>query len=124
MVVVSLDAPPPWWSDQAADHLTADEARKFADTDGQWQKLRYSRHSKARNDPVPRMHALPGVNWAPDPRAGKVLVLTNPKSAGYTQNPISVYYCYSKSGVMGRCIAEASATWQPSPSWGWTEAGA
>jgi len=26
---------------------------------------------------------------------GKVLLLTNPVSAGYSQNPISVYYCYA-----------------------------
>jgi DUF1365 family protein len=39
-------------------------------------------------------------------RAGKVDVLTNPKSSGYTQNPISVYYCYSKGGQLVKGIAE------------------
>jgi hypothetical protein len=34
MAVVSLDTPPAWWKDQAADHLTAEEARKYAETDG------------------------------------------------------------------------------------------
>lgn len=46
-------------------------------------------------------------------------LLTDPISAGYTQNPISVYYCYrSSSGSEGaggppllvQCIAEVSNT--------------
>jgi hypothetical protein len=34
MAVISLDSPPSWWKDQASDHLTANEARKYAETDG------------------------------------------------------------------------------------------
>ncbi len=38
--------------------------------------------------------------------AGHVLLLTNPISAGYTQNPISVYYCHGAAGSLVRGIAE------------------
>eukprot|EP00877_Chromochloris_zofingiensis_P000758 jgi/Chrzof1/10683/Cz05g08150.t1 len=41
---------------------------------------------------------------------GKVLLLTNPESAGYVQNPISVYYCYSSDGTLHRAIAEVTNT--------------
>lgn len=34
MAVVDLDSPPDWWHEQAGDHMTADEARAFAGTDG------------------------------------------------------------------------------------------
>lgn len=35
MALIELDAPPSWFvAQQAADHLTADEARAFAGTDG------------------------------------------------------------------------------------------
>ncbi len=40
-------------------------------------------------------------------------MLTNPKSAGYIQNPISVYYCYNKQGTLTRCIAEVSRQGDP-----------
>ena len=48
---------------------------------------------------------------------GPVYLLTTPTSAGYTQNPISVYYCYddSKEARLARCIAEVSNP-HPSPS--------
>jgi Protein of unknown function (DUF1365) len=42
--------------------------------------------------------------------AGEVRVLTHPASAGYAQNPISVYYCYSPTGELERCIAEVTNT--------------
>ena len=42
--------------------------------------------------------------------AGLVLLLTNPISAGYTQNPISVYYCHDAAGRLARCIAEVTNT--------------
>lgn len=41
---------------------------------------------------------------------GTVWILTNPPVAGYTQNPISVYYCYSKSWELVRGIAEVTNT--------------
>jgi DUF1365 family protein len=41
---------------------------------------------------------------------GAVHVLTNPISAGYVQNPISVYYCYSTAGKLQQCIAEVTNT--------------
>jgi hypothetical protein len=54
-------------------------------------------------------------------RAGRVLLLTTPSSAGYIQNPISVYYCYSRSsagggatangGLLQRAIAEVRTRW-------------
>ncbi|BDA45180.1 hypothetical protein COCOBI_06-6630 [Coccomyxa sp. Obi] len=75
IAVVDLDKPPSWWHEQAADHMTADEARAFAGTDG------------------------------------AVLLLTTPVSAGYTQNPISVYYCKGGSdGRLQQCIAEVTNT--------------
>lgn len=36
------------------------------------------------------------------------MLLTTPVTSGYTQNPISVYYCYSSQGTLSRCIAEVS----------------
>ena len=42
--------------------------------------------------------------------AGPVLLLTNPRSAGYVQNPISVYYCYSCKHELVCCIAEVTNT--------------
>ena len=41
---------------------------------------------------------------------GHVLLLTDPSSLGYHQNPISIYYCYRKDGSLGRCIAEVTNT--------------
>jgi DUF1365 family protein len=41
---------------------------------------------------------------------GPVLLLTVPSSAGYHQNPISVYYCYSAQGALAMCIAEVTNT--------------
>lgn len=39
--------------------------------------------------------------------AGPVKLLTNPETAGYLQNPISVYYCYDGAGgELSKCIAE------------------
>lgn len=35
MAVVDLDEPPSWWHEQASDHMTADEARSFAGTNGE-----------------------------------------------------------------------------------------
>jgi DUF1365 family protein len=40
--------------------------------------------------------------------AGTVKLLTHPHSAGYVQNPISVYYCHSSTGALSACIAEVS----------------
>ena len=37
-------------------------------------------------------------------------LLTNPASAGYTQNPISVYYCHDPAGRLRHCIAEVTNT--------------
>jgi hypothetical protein len=40
-----------------------------------------------------------------------VRLLTHPPSAGYSQNPISVYYCYgADGGQLERCIAEVTNT--------------
>jgi hypothetical protein len=35
-----------------------------------------------------------------------VLLLTTPEAAGYTQNPISVYYCYGGSGGGGAAAGD------------------
>eukprot|EP00850_Spirogloea_muscicola_P021770 SM000261S09969 [mRNA] locus=s261:117132:125139:+ [translate_table: standard] len=81
--LVDLDAAPPWFvASSARHHMTADQAREFAATDG------------------------------------RVLLLTNPVSLQYEQNPISVYYCYSKAAAaaptseetLSCCIAEARYT--------------
>lgn len=76
--LVSLDHPP---SGFVGDHVSADEARAKAGTDG------------------------------------PVYLLTTPTSAGYTQNPISVYYCYDapREGRLRRCIAEVEKTLIPYP---------
>ena len=37
-------------------------------------------------------------------------LLTNPKTVGYVQNPISVYYCYQPDRTLQKCIAEVRAT--------------
>ena len=42
--------------------------------------------------------------------AGKVELLTHVRSAGYEQNPISVYYCHDIDGELRRCIAEVTNT--------------
>ncbi|KAK9801897.1 hypothetical protein WJX73_009084 [Symbiochloris irregularis] len=41
---------------------------------------------------------------------GTVLLLTNPSAAGYTQNPISVYYCMGADGTLQKCIAKVTNT--------------
>ena len=41
---------------------------------------------------------------------GPVLLLTTPSSAGYHQNPISVYYCFSAAGDLPMCLAEVTNT--------------
>lgn len=42
---------------------------------------------------------------------GPVRLLTHPPAAGYSMNPISVYYCYSADGSkVERCIAEVTNT--------------
>ena len=48
--------------------------------------------------------------------AGPVMLLTNPRVAGHTQNPISIYYCYTAGSSPGlglgldSCIAEVTNT--------------
>jgi len=44
--------------------------------------------------------------------SGPVKILTNPISAGYVQNPISVYYCYcsDEAQTLDKCIAEVTNT--------------
>ena len=39
-----------------------------------------------------------------------MLLLTTPISAGYSQNPISVYYCLDATGDLNMCIAEVTNT--------------
>ncbi len=43
IAVVNLDKPPRWWHEQAADHMTADEARAFAGTDGEHMDIALGR---------------------------------------------------------------------------------
>lgn len=74
MAVIDLDAPPPWWSSESNDNLTAHEARQFSGT------------------------------------TGTVKLLTNPPSARYSMNPISVYYCYNEKGDLEKGIAEVTNT--------------
>lgn len=145
MAVLDLERPPRWFQDgQAKDHMTADEARAFASTQGAdaarapplsrplgpWcvglpplpARLRpvcttarcwcsgTCRHAGAphnqRWDP-PCSALPPSIPIPPPPWTGPVRLLTDPQAAGYLQNPISVYYCYSPDGaVLQRCIAE------------------
>ena len=42
IAVVDLDKPPVWWHKQAADHITADEARAFAGTDGELIRIQHA----------------------------------------------------------------------------------
>ncbi|CAN6196891.1 unnamed protein product [Urochloa humidicola] len=47
--------------------------------------------------------------------SGPVRLLTIPKSVGYEQNPLSIYYCYNSAeqgqdGELGTCIAEVTNT--------------
>ncbi|KAL6647047.1 hypothetical protein ACP70R_014484 [Stipagrostis hirtigluma subsp. patula] len=63
---------------------------------------------------------LPGHLSAADARriastSGSVHLLTIPKSVGYEQNPLSIYYCYDASaqdqdGELKMCIAEVTNT--------------
>mmetsp|Transcript_14570 Transcript_14570/g.39446 ORF Transcript_14570/g.39446 Transcript_14570/m.39446 type:complete len:317 (-) Transcript_14570:567-1517(-) len=79
---IYLDDPPSWFSKQQHDHLTAQQAREFAGTDG------------------------------------PVHLLTNPMAAGYTINPISVYYCSNADAYavspnnprVEKCIVEVTNT--------------
>eukprot|EP00775_Hariotina_reticulata_P003018 gene3018-3299_t len=41
---------------------------------------------------------------------GQVLLLTTPTVAGYTQNPISVYFCYNADGQLRQAISEVTNT--------------
>ena len=36
--------------------------------------------------------------------------MTNPVTAGYVQNPISVYYCHAADGGLSTCLAEVTNT--------------
>jgi hypothetical protein len=116
MALVQLDAPPAWFQQQQQqDHMTAAEARAFAGTDGEPTLCRPGRFVAAAAPAVamylaPRLHRThPAVLktaccWCCP--AGKVLLLSNPVSAGYTQNPISVYYCYNTADKLAVAIAE------------------
>ncbi|PNH03649.1 hypothetical protein TSOC_010276 [Tetrabaena socialis] len=60
-------------------------------------------------------HLTPGEARKFAGTEGPVRLLTDPMAAGYVQNPISVYYCYARSGDGGagrlqRCIAEVTNT--------------
>ena len=118
VALLDLDAPPRWFQrEQARDHLTAAEARAFAGTDGEGRMRRGLRFVELPG-PAFTLSALPPSSSStlcprlirPMP-PGKVLLLTNPVSAGYTQNPISVYYCYAAgSGGTAASAAAAAAT--------------
>lgn len=41
---------------------------------------------------------------------GPVHLLSHPTTAGYMQNPISVYYCYNSENKLQKCIAEVTNT--------------
>ena len=104
MAVIDLDDSPPWFAAQAQGHLTADAAREMAGTSGRllrravqhvWLRIRVCVQSAVIAVQCP---------------AGEVALLTHPRSAGYEQNPISVYYCYGTEGELQRCIAEVTNT--------------
>ncbi len=113
VALVNLDDPPDWFKrNQASDHMTAEQARKFGGTSGPSSRPVTSSRPRARDHLSARFkrRAPP-----PPPAAGPVWLLTNPVAAGYTINPISVYYCYNqeeRAGAAGvvhhlsKCIAE------------------
>lgn len=86
MALVDLDDPPSWFVKQSSNHWNAEMCRKMAGTQG----LTFSKRE------------ITFFRFV----TGKVELLTNPISCGYVQNPISVYYCFSHSGVLEKCIAE------------------
>ena len=124
MAVVDLDNAPSWWRRGKGDHLSAAEARALAGTTGAPQgwmpslagaaagaaEQGLSLHARAllpdRTQSNTRALPLP-----PSLLAGPVRLLTHPPAAGYSQNPISVYYCYAPGGqALERCIAEVTNT--------------
>jgi hypothetical protein len=135
MVLLDLSQPPPWFvQQQAHDHLTLAAAQAFAGTDGEqldggeWGAGRQDGCCKVctaakRLPRAPNSQQQSGVNRlcpAPEccaavlccPAVGKVLLLTNPVVAGYTQNPISVYYCFdATTNKLAKCIAEVRQEW-------------
>ncbi len=56
---------------------------------------------------VDRYLAAQGI----DPAGGRVLLLTNPRSFGYTFNPLSVFWCYGASGDLNGIVAEVHNTY-------------
>eukprot|EP00210_Caulerpa_lentillifera_P001883 g1812.t1 len=48
---------------------------------------------------------------------GKVKLLTSPACCGYIQNPTSIYYCYSSTNTLEKCIAEMTNTPYGSRVW-------
>jgi Protein of unknown function (DUF1365) len=130
VALIDLGMPPAWFQQQAHDHLSAKQAQEHAGTDGDVSIAWYTIHVQHSNvialwcmqSSVMRTCALfhPGRakryrQCKCDPKllhcsAGSVLLLTNPASAGYVQNPISIYFCYSASGTLARCLAEVTNT--------------
>ena len=103
MALVDLDSTPQWFKKQSRDHMCADAARAFARTNGTHRGLKPGVR-RCSLSVCMDSHSASGVV------AGKVQLLTHPMAAGYIQNPISVYYCYSASGTLSTCIAEVTNT--------------
>lgn len=115
MAVVDLDNAPSWWRRSPSDNLSAAEARALAGTTG---ALRLGGSQRlwgvwgCQGSPQLPPACLGCTPLDPPPPAtGPVRLLTHPPAAGYSQNPISVYYCYSPGGQdLERCIAEVTNT--------------
>lgn len=127
VAVVQLGDPPDWFRNQAGDHLTQAQAREIAGTNGVALTCLASLVRVRTLGMAPCL--LPGTHFffsfpahvtqqwlcrcdidELSVHAGSVLLLTNPGSAGYRQNPISIYYCYSLHSHLQCCIAEVTNT--------------
>ncbi|KAJ9563621.1 hypothetical protein OSB04_008781 [Centaurea solstitialis] len=93
------------------DHLSPQQARDIAQTDGPVANTQHSVLFKVNNTTFCityiGMHRLTfAAIWCS-------FLLTIPPSVGYEQNPLSVYYCYDVDGstkCLKKCIAEVTNT--------------
>ena len=102
MALINLDSAPRWFASRAGvTCLQTQPGRSPGQTVRTRCQLPMNLHySSFRQDP----HLTCGLV------AGTVQLLTHPIAAGYIQNPISVYYCYSAAGKLSTCIAEVTNT--------------
>lgn len=105
--LLDLSRPPRWFQRQASMHMALADARQAAGTAGALLAHVRDMTCVALGGFASQLSMTAALSRA---NAGRVLLLTNPVSAGYTQNPISVYYCYSNTDRLIRCLAEVTNT--------------